>query len=225
MIKKTSKRTTVETMQKWGLAAGAVLGIVSLWLMEANAEPVVYVPVVLAAMSTVDAVLISVMTMPPEMGADESESSRGNRRVEMIWIDPREIVLSDSLWAINRDGVDELAASIKSVGLLQPPTAYRNDIGEVVALIGRRRVMASIIAGLPLIPVVMLPPQSGAACLAVQVVDDTSRAVKPREQLAGGVSAMMALGFSRGDLLGILGCPDPKEPGRLIRKSRSMASA
>ena len=55
----------------------------------------------------------------------------------------------------DEDGLKELAASIKEVGLLQPPVVRKSGAGTYELIMGERRVRAAKLAGLTSIPVII----------------------------------------------------------------------
>jgi ParB family chromosome partitioning protein len=55
----------------------------------------------------------------------------------------------------DEDGLKELAASIKEVGLLQPPVVRKSGVDTYELIMGERRVRAAKLAGLTSIPVII----------------------------------------------------------------------
>ena len=95
------------------------------------------------------------------------------------WVDPKTLKYEGDLWDGSPVGdLSDLARSISTLGVISPLTGYRNAFGEVIVLVGHRRMLAACVAGLEEIPVFVLNDQCEAGGLAVQVADgaNTSKA-------------------------------------------------
>lgn len=95
------------------------------------------------------------------------------------WVAPKTLKYEGDLWDGSPVGdLSDLARSISTLGVISPLTGYRNAFGEVIVLVGHRRMLAACVAGLEEIPVFVLNDQCEAGGLAVQVADgaNTSKA-------------------------------------------------
>ena len=88
--------------------------------------------------------------------------------IHKIEPDPKQIRL-----AIPRKGLDELADSVRKVGIVVPLIGFRHD-GKIRLIAGHRRLLAAKLAGLKSVPVVIRESTSGSN-LVGQAVENLAR--------------------------------------------------
>ncbi len=82
-------------------------------------------------------------------------------------------------------GLEELAASITEVGVLQPLVVSESEEGGYVLLAGERRLRASRLAGLAAVPVVVRPDMGEERLLSDALVENIQREqLRPLEEAA-----------------------------------------
>jgi ParB family chromosome partitioning protein len=87
------------------------------------------------------------------------------------------------------NALNELAQSIKQNGIIQPITVHRKDQDRYELISGERRLRASIIAGLDLIPAYIIEVQSKEELIELSLIENIQReTLNPIE---------IALGFKR----------------------------
>jgi ParB family chromosome partitioning protein len=85
----------------------------------------------------------------------------------------------------SEESLEELAASIAEVGLLQPIVVFEEDEGGYTLLAGERRLRASRLAGLAAIPAVVRPPDTDEHRLSDALVENVQReSLRPLEEAA-----------------------------------------
>lgn len=95
---------------------------------------------------------------------------------EFAHVDPATLVLGANA-RLDADLTPEFIASIKQHGVLQTIDTYRNTDGALVVLRGQRRTLAAVQAGLPSVPVRVLPGDHDEARRIVeQIVENDHRA-------------------------------------------------
>ena len=83
------------------------------------------------------------------------------------------------------ESLEELAASIGEVGLLQPIVVYEDPDGGYTLLAGERRLRASRLAGLATIPAVVRPADTDEHRLSDALVENVQReSLRPLEEAA-----------------------------------------
>lgn len=108
--------------------------------------------------------------------------------LRLIQIDPRELRSADQ---IREDATpdEQLVESVRTLGILQPPTVTWNDQLEAYYIVfGHRRVGAAIMAELEQIPVIVRDADSmtGASIIEDQIVENERRAGITSRELARG---------------------------------------
>ncbi|MCW2632073.1 MAG: parB-like partition protein [Pseudonocardia sp.] len=113
------------------------------------------------------------------------------------------------------DGLEELAASIRSVGLLQPLVVTPAGDGHRYRIVaGHRRHAAAEIVGLEKLPCVVIHEVSESSRVAMQLVENSQRTdLTPMEQ-ARGLAGLCTL----------LGGPDLTDLARFVGRSRGWVS-
>lgn len=81
----------------------------------------------------------------------------------------------------------EFIASIKELGVLQPPTVTRNALGELEVVIGQRRTLAAVQAGLTEIPVYVVDQSEADAARVIDQLteNDQRQGLTEAERVAG----------------------------------------
>ena len=107
--------------------------------------------------------------------------------------------------------LDELAASIRARGVLQPIGVVKAGEGTYRIVFGARRYRAARMAALQVIPAVVLPEDR--ATLDVQMIENIHRSDLRNSELVAGIIRMAKAGQSRKDIAELLGW----EPERVKR--------
>ncbi len=85
----------------------------------------------------------------------------------------------------SEESLEELAASIAEVGLLQPIVVYEDEEAGYTLLAGERRLRASRLAGLASIPAIVRPTASDERRLSDALVENVQReSLRPLEEAA-----------------------------------------
>jgi ParB/RepB/Spo0J family partition protein len=106
-----------------------------------------------------------------------------------------------------QEGLQELAQSIMSLGVLEPVLARPMDGGTFQILAGHRRVAAAILAGLEQVPVIARA-MSDAEAMEVLVTENLQREdLAPMEEAAGVAALMETAGWRAKDVADRLGKP------------------
>jgi ParB family chromosome partitioning protein len=107
--------------------------------------------------------------------------------------------------------LDELAASIRARGVLQPIGVVKSGEGTYRIVFGARRYRAARMAALQVIPAVVLPEDR--ATLDVQMIENIHRSDLRNSELVAGIIRMGQDGKSRKDIAELLGW-DPERVKR-----------
>jgi ParB family chromosome partitioning protein len=107
--------------------------------------------------------------------------------------------------------LDELAASIRARGVLQPIGVVKAGEGTYRIVFGARRYRAARMAALQVIPAVVLPEDR--ATLDVQMIENIHRSDLRNSELVAGIIRMAQDGKSRKDIAELLGW-DPERVKR-----------
>jgi ParB family chromosome partitioning protein len=107
--------------------------------------------------------------------------------------------------------LDELAASIRARGVLQPIGVVKAGEGNYRIVFGARRYRAARMAALQVIPAVVLPEDR--ATLDVQMIENIHRSDLRNSELVAGIIRMGQDGKSRKDIAELLGW-DPERVKR-----------
>jgi ParB family chromosome partitioning protein len=103
--------------------------------------------------------------------------------------------------------LEELAASIKQHGIIQPVIAEKDDGGNFVIIAGERRCRAAALAGLTEIPVI-LRSYSAQKRLEVALIENLHRAdLNPIEEAAAYKQLMDSAGYSQEEAAERVGKP------------------
>ena len=103
-----------------------------------------------------------------------SKNTTSTEGVEFAQLDPRSLVLGENARVdVTIDA--ELVASIAEHGVMQALTAYRDAEGRVVVLQGQRRTLAATQAGVPFVPVMIVPNDADDAERIVRQVEENDR--------------------------------------------------
>lgn len=113
-------------------------------------------------------------------------------------VDPRKVVIDDNIRKdINDAALAELTESIKTLGVLQLPTVTVATDGKYHLVIGQRRILASIAAGLKGISVHVVDEHTAAgARLIDQIAENEHRSGLTEVDLLRGFKQLALLGYS-----------------------------
>ena len=124
---------------------------------------------------------------------------RGNSAGELLVVPIDQVTVADNVRTALGD-LDELAASIRSEGLLQPIMVHRADAAGVLFYVvdhGHRRLAACKLAGLTEIPVIVSAERQGVDRPIAQLVENLQRAdlnpLEEAEAFRGILAEMPAL--------------------------------
>ncbi len=123
---------------------------------------------------------------------------------------------------------DDLIASVKAHGIIQPPVVEINGDGDWVIVTGHRRVGAAIAARLTEITVIVRPRNdddaAGALTLEQQIVENERRKSLTAKDLANGYQRLTLFGLRPEDIAAQLGeSTDRVRAGLRIHKSERTA--
>jgi len=136
--------------------------------------------------------------------------------MDLITVHPDELTLVSNIRVAKAD--DDLAASIRDHGLIEPITAYRGEDGALVVKHGHRRTLAARAAGVDAVPVVVTASpnadDAGKAGLMTAQWDENQqrRGLTTREQ-AEAITQLAAFGVS------------PAQITKRLRVSRAVVDA
>lgn len=99
--------------------------------------------------------------------------------------------------------LDELAASIRAHGVLQPIGVVKGDADTYRIVFGARRWRAARIAALQVIPAIIL--SASQATLDVQIIENVHRSDLRGSELVAGIARMAKEGKSRKEIAELLG--------------------
>jgi ParB family transcriptional regulator, chromosome partitioning protein len=114
---------------------------------------------------------------------------------------PREIFDTDQL--------NELAASIKEVGLLQPPVVRRTEHGQYELIMGERRLRASKLAGLKTIPVIIRQTPDNELLREALLENIHRSQLNPLEEGAAYQNLLNDFGYTHDELAAKIGKSRP----------------
>lgn len=142
--------------------------------------------------------------------------------LELAQVDPTNLTVRDQA---REDATpdDDLIASIRAHGIIQPPVVEINGDGEWVIVTGHRRVGAAIAAGLGEITVIVRPLLAGDAAaitLEQQIVENERRKQLTAKDLAAGYQKLSLFGLRPEDIAAGLG----EKPERVAAGIRAAAS-
>lgn len=149
-------------------------------------------------------------TDAPSSGIDTDQAGP---TIEIVWLDPAALTADPANPRADVGDVTDLAASIASLGVLQPlivtPDGDRHRI-----VTGHRRRAAAITAGLAAVPCVVCADLTGADTLARQLVENIHRAALTTGEQATAYAQLAAFDLS------------PAQIGKLVgRKTRHVKAA
>ncbi|MBW9118866.1 ParB/RepB/Spo0J family partition protein [Microbacterium trichothecenolyticum] len=129
------------------------------------------------------------------------------QELQILHVDPKTLGVLDQARA-DATPDEELVASVKQHGIMQPPTAaYDDEQGCYVILFGHRRVGAAIAAGLAKIPVIVRPDwvDHEALKLEQQIVENERRKALTPAELAQGYKRLELFGKTPAEIAAELG--------------------
>lgn len=110
--------------------------------------------------------------------------------------------------SFDKEKLDELAASIKSKGVIEPITVMNSDNGQYKIITGERRYKASKIAGLKEIPCIVRQV-SGQDILSIQLIENLQREnLNPVEE-ALALKKLIGNGTKQKDVAKLIGKSQP----------------
>lgn len=113
-------------------------------------------------------------------------------------VDPRKVVIDDNVRRhVDEKDLAELTESIRTLGLLQLPTVTAGTDGRFHLVIGQRRLLASIAAGLSGISVHVVDAHTAAgAVLFDQIAENEQRSGLTEADLLRGYKELALIGYS-----------------------------
>ena len=117
----------------------------------------------------------------------------------IIELDPKKVTLGTNIRTI-KDLDPDFIASIKDVGVLQPPTIVQTATGYEV-IIGHRRTLGAVKAGLKLVPFYLVPQhEAETAKILDQITENEQREKLTKAEIAGGFQQLTLLGWTADDI-------------------------
>ncbi len=104
--------------------------------------------------------------------------------------------------------LEQIAASIRMVGVLQPVGVVQAAQGRYLLRWGARRLRASKLAGLSDIPAVLVGAQQTG--LEAQVIENQHRASNTDTELAAAITTLTERGMKNAEIATVLALPDPQ---------------
>lgn len=104
--------------------------------------------------------------------------------------------------------LEQIAASIRMVGVLQPVGVVQAGQGRYLLRWGARRLRASKLAGLSDIPAVLVGTQQTG--LEAQVIENQHRASNTDTELAAAITTLTERGMKNAEIATVLALPDPQ---------------
>lgn len=104
--------------------------------------------------------------------------------------------------------LEQIAASIRMVGVLQPVGVAQAAQGRYLLRWGARRLRASKLAGLSDIPAVLVGVQQTG--LEAQVIENQHRASNTDTELAAAITTLTERGMKNAEIATVLALPDPQ---------------
>jgi len=104
--------------------------------------------------------------------------------------------------------LEQIAASIRMVGVLQPVGVVQAAQGRYLLRWGARRLRASKLAGLSDIPAVLVGAQQTG--LEAQVIENQHRASNTDTELAAAITTLTERGMKNAAIATVLALPDPQ---------------
>lgn len=145
----------------------------------------------------------------------------------LVYVDPKALGVVDQARA-DATPDDELVASVKQFGIMQPPTIAHDDEHDAyVIVMGHRRVGAAIAAGLDKIPVLLRADgvDHEAVKLEQQIVENERRKALTAAELAQGYKKLELFGKTPADIARELGeKPERVRAGLKIHGSKVAAN-
>ena len=101
-------------------------------------------------------------------------------------------------------GIDELAASIRAVGIIQPLVGAHDATGRIKLIAGHRRLAAAKAAGLEAVPLIVREVESDVA-KELQLTENVQREDLPALDVAEALQAMVSSGQTAESIAARLG--------------------
>lgn len=119
--------------------------------------------------------------------------------LELEKLDPKSLVIGTNV-RIDQRLDEELIASIRARGVRTPIAAYRDGQGRVVVLRGQRRTLIAVMAGRPLVPVVIEPEPSDSDRVIDQLGENDHRAGLSTNEHVAAYEQLAAYGLSADEI-------------------------
>lgn len=137
---------------------------------------------------------------------------------ELIEVDPNKLIRNPDNIRSKIAGIKEMAASIKAVGIIQPPTVTTQN-GSYLVIAGERRVAGAIQAGLTKIQCILIDVPTDSDAIAKMLVENTQRESLTLTDQANAVE-QLALVMNDAEIAKALGVSKPQ-----VAKARAVAAA
>ena len=109
----------------------------------------------------------------------------------------------------DEEALSELAASIKEVGVMQPPVVRELADGRYELIMGERRLRASKLAGLKTIPVILRASEDNEMLRAALLENIHRRQLNPLEEAAAYQNLLNDFGYTHDELAAKVGKSRP----------------
>lgn len=137
----------------------------------------------------------------------------------LVDVDPRTVTIAANV----REDLKlapEFVASIKASGILQPPTIVQNDAGAYEVIMGQRRTLGAVEAGMELMPAFLVDAQEAARILSDQITENEQRQELSNSELMGGYKRLALFGLSVDDIV-----EKTKAPRKVIENALTAAGS
>lgn len=143
---------------------------------------------------------------PPDTGAAPEQKSRAANKVPIEFVRPSP---RNPRRTFREEGLEELAASIREKGIIQPIVVRPSGEKAYEIVAGERRWRAAQRAGLHEVPVVVVELTEREA-LEVAIIENVQRAdLNPLEEAQGYEALMAQFDYSQSDLARVIGKSRP----------------
>lgn len=125
---------------------------------------------------------------------------------ELAHLDPRTLTIEANVRAQDVALDPSFIGPIRQHGVLQPILVVRHDDGSLWVRAGQRRTLATLNAGHPTIPALIINAGPGAERLIQQIIENQQRKdLRQSEAVAGYEQMHLDFGLSAGQIAGSLG--------------------
>lgn len=114
----------------------------------------------------------------------------------LIEVDPKKVTLAPNV-RLNAKGDNDFVATIKDVGILQPPLVVQNDAGGYDVVVGQRRTLGAIQAGLKTMPAILVDQhEADAVRIVEQLTENEQRQHLTNAERLGGYQQLALIGWT-----------------------------